>query len=176
LENVICIVSIVVDAYEDVYTLVVKGCDVIDKHMDCEMNRRGSCTSGGRGREKKCATSVIATTPSKTRRPLKGLLVFVNTIWQSTSNTPLRRFTRLKKDVFQFLIYVVEVYFEYFKYATLFFLHLILFDLVFTQLFGPFIFEQVDIIFYKSRLLSRFNVDAFCIDYGSVCLSKNILK
>ena len=40
------------------YTLVVKDCDVIDKHMDCEMKCRGSCTSGGRGNENECATPV----------------------------------------------------------------------------------------------------------------------
>jgi hypothetical protein len=106
LESVICIVSIVIDAHEDVYTLVVRDCDVIDKHMDCEMNRRGSCASWGRGNEKECAT-----TPSKRRRPLKGLLVFLITIPTSTSKTPLRRFTRLKKNVFQFFVYVAEVYF-----------------------------------------------------------------
>ena len=60
------------------------------------MKRRGSC-SGGRGREKECATPVIASTPSKRGRPPKDPLVFVNTIPTSTSNTPLRRSTRFKK-------------------------------------------------------------------------------
>jgi hypothetical protein len=64
LESVICSDSRVINAYKDVCTLVVDDCDALNKHMDCEMKRRGSC-SGGRGREKKCATPIIASTPSK---------------------------------------------------------------------------------------------------------------
>ena len=67
----------------------------LNKHMDCEMKRRGSC-SGGRDREKEYVTPVIATTPSKRGRPRKDPLSFVNTNPTSTLNTPLRRSTRLK--------------------------------------------------------------------------------
>lgn len=44
LKSVVCIVSVVIDADKDVYTMVVEDCDVFDKHMNCEMKRRGSCS------------------------------------------------------------------------------------------------------------------------------------
>jgi len=50
----------------DVYILVVQDRDALNKHIDCEMKCRGSCSGGG-GREKECvilgivATSFIRT-------------------------------------------------------------------------------------------------------------------
>jgi hypothetical protein len=76
--------------------LALKDCDALNKHMDCKMKRKRSC-SGGRDREKECVTLVIATTPSKRGRPPKDPLVFVNTNMASSSNTPLRRSTWFKK-------------------------------------------------------------------------------
>ena len=90
--------------------MVVDDYDALNKHMDCEMKHRGSC-SGGRGREKKCLIPVIASIPSQRSRSPKGPLVFVNVILTFAFNTPLRRSTRSKKQkqkVFQFFIYVVE--------------------------------------------------------------------
>lgn len=95
LESVVCIVLIIIDVDKDIYTLDV---GVLDKHMDCEIKRRGLC-SEGRGRKNECATLVIAATPSKRGRPPKGPLVFVNTIPTSTSNTHLRCSTRIKKII-----------------------------------------------------------------------------
>ena len=60
------------------------------------MKHRG-LLAGGRGREKECAKLVIIANPSKRGRPPKGLLVFVNGIPTSTSNTPLKRSKRTKK-------------------------------------------------------------------------------
>lgn len=95
LESIICIVSIVINVDKDVYTLAPEDRDALNKHLDCEMKRRGSC-SGGRDREKEYVTPIIATTPTKRGRPRKDPLVFVNTNPTSTLNTPLRRSTRLK--------------------------------------------------------------------------------
>jgi len=75
--------------------LSIKDCNAFNKHIDCEMKRRGSC-SGGRGREKECITLRIVATP-KRERPSKDSLVFVNTIPSSTSNISLRCSTRLNK-------------------------------------------------------------------------------
>ena len=72
------------------------------------MKHRG-LLAGGRGREKECAKLVIIANPSKRGRPPKGLLVFVNGIPTSTSNTPLKRSKRTKKK--RCFIYVVEVLF-----------------------------------------------------------------
>jgi len=80
----------------NVYTLVVEDHDALNKHIDCKMKPKGSC-SGGRGREKECVTPGIIATPFKEWRPPKDPLVFVNTIPTSTSNTLLKRSTRLKK-------------------------------------------------------------------------------
>jgi hypothetical protein len=116
--------------------LALEDLDALSKHMDCKMKRRGSCC-GGRDREKVCVTLVIATIPSKRGRPPKDPLVFVNTNMTSTSKTPLRHSTRLKTRCFNCL-YTLELFFN--NYATQLFLHLILFNLVFTQIFGHFNF------------------------------------
>jgi hypothetical protein len=73
-------------------TFASEDYDALNKHMDCKMKLRGSC-SRGRDREKECVTPVIATIPSKRGRPPKDPLVFVNTNLTSTLNTPLRRST-----------------------------------------------------------------------------------
>jgi len=80
----------------DVYTLVVEDCDALNKHIDCEMKCRSSC-SRDKSREKEYVISGIVATPSRRGRPPKDHLVFVNTIPTSTSNTPLKHSTRLKK-------------------------------------------------------------------------------
>lgn len=49
MEDVVCIILILIDTNKDVQTLVVKDRDALDKHMDCEMKCRGLC-SEGRGR------------------------------------------------------------------------------------------------------------------------------
>jgi hypothetical protein len=90
-------VVFVYNQVKDVYTLALQDRDSLNKHTDCKMKRRGSC-SGGRDREKKCVTLVIATTSSKRGRPPKDPLVFVKTNPTSTLNTPLRHYTWLKKN------------------------------------------------------------------------------
>jgi len=52
----------------DIYTLVVKDYDALNKHIDCEMKCRGSY-SGSRGREKECVTFGIVAGLSKRGRP-----------------------------------------------------------------------------------------------------------
>jgi len=42
LESIVCIVTIVIDADKDVYTLAIEDRDALDKHVDCEMKRTGS--------------------------------------------------------------------------------------------------------------------------------------
>jgi len=91
----VCIVSILIDAYKDVYRLVVEDRDALNKHIDCKMKHSG--------REKEYVTLVIVATPSKRWRLLKDLLVFVNTIPTSTSNTPLTYSIRLKNKCFNSL-------------------------------------------------------------------------
>ena len=95
LESIICIVSIVINVDKDVCALASEYRNALNKHLDCEMKRRGSY-SGGRDRENEYVTPMSATTPSKRGRPRKDPLVFVNTNPTSTLNTPLRRSTRLK--------------------------------------------------------------------------------
>jgi len=46
LESVVCIVLIVIDAHKDVYTLTTKDHDALNKHIDCKMKHRGSCSEG----------------------------------------------------------------------------------------------------------------------------------
>ena len=62
LENIICVVSTLIDANKNVFTLVVEDSDALDKHMDCKMKCGGSCSGG---REKEYATFVIVATTSK---------------------------------------------------------------------------------------------------------------
>ena len=81
--------SFVVGQVKDFYTLAPEDRDALNKHMDCKMKSRGLC-SGGRDREKECATTVIAIIPSQRGRPPKDPLIFVNTNLISISKTPLR--------------------------------------------------------------------------------------
>ena len=49
---------------KDFYTLALEDRDALNKHMNCKMKRRCSCT-GGRDRKKECVTPVIAISPLK---------------------------------------------------------------------------------------------------------------